>query len=234
MIKKTDNYQEFKYRDDNREIKNKHVHDLAKSIKEKNYLELFPIIVNEKMEVIDGQHRLKAAELAEVPIYYRVVADWQPSDMLRINSNSKTWKSEDVLNFYSEHGYKEYIKFKRFMQEKGIGFSTALALTLGKGGDLFKSFREGKFVFPEHVQDYDFEIYKDTFETLKLVKGNTAPFRNKRFTSAFFRFTAREDFDGARWLKNVTRLASRFVPCVSQGEYEDMFLHIYNYGYRKS
>lgn len=58
-IKRTNNYDMFKRLEGNRFVDPKKVNKLKKSINEVGYISN-PIIVNEKMEVIDGQHRLEA------------------------------------------------------------------------------------------------------------------------------------------------------------------------------
>ena len=64
------NYTKFTLLDDNRDINDVHVEALAKSMKKSG--QLMPIIVNENLEVLDGQHRLKACELLGLPVAYVV------------------------------------------------------------------------------------------------------------------------------------------------------------------
>ena len=60
-LEKTKNYEIFKIMDCNRELSAANLQKLIGSIKSRNLLEFRPIIVNSKMEIIDGQHRLAAA-----------------------------------------------------------------------------------------------------------------------------------------------------------------------------
>ena len=69
-IQHTTNYNQFKLVQFNREKSAHHISQIKKKIKENNLLHLHPILVNLKGEVIDGQHRLQAAQELEVPIYY--------------------------------------------------------------------------------------------------------------------------------------------------------------------
>lgn len=59
MIKKTFNYKMFKILKPNRKINNSHVRKLMESISARDLSEFYPILINEKNEVIDGQHREK-------------------------------------------------------------------------------------------------------------------------------------------------------------------------------
>lgn len=68
-MEKTKNYSLFKKYAKNRDIDGRHVEKLIASIKTANLLDCEPILVNEKMEVIDGQHRLEAAKSLNLDIY---------------------------------------------------------------------------------------------------------------------------------------------------------------------
>ena len=62
------NYTKFTLFDDNRDINDSHVEELTKSMKKSG--QLMPVIVNEDMEVMDGQHRVKACEQLGIPVAY--------------------------------------------------------------------------------------------------------------------------------------------------------------------
>ena len=66
----TSDYDQFTYLVGNRDIVNKHVKSLSAEIDNRD-LEI-PIIVNEKMEVCDGQHRLEAYKVLGKPVPYIV------------------------------------------------------------------------------------------------------------------------------------------------------------------
>ena len=64
----TKDYDMFSYVIGNRDIVNKHVKDLSSHIEQRDLN--IPIIVNEKMEVCDGQHRLEAYKALDLPVHY--------------------------------------------------------------------------------------------------------------------------------------------------------------------
>ena len=66
----TSDYSKFSYLVGNRDIVNKHVKDLSGHIDERDLS--IPIIVNENMEVCDGQHRLEAYKVLGLPVHYIV------------------------------------------------------------------------------------------------------------------------------------------------------------------
>ena len=67
IIHSTQNYRQFNFIRENRDVNFK---SLLESVQKKNLLDCHPIICDEDLNVIDGQHRLKVAETLQVPIYY--------------------------------------------------------------------------------------------------------------------------------------------------------------------
>ena len=69
-IHSTTDYSQFKYIKGNRELVEAHVKKLSDQISKKDFQ--IPIIVNEKMEVCEGQHRLEAYKSLGMPITYMI------------------------------------------------------------------------------------------------------------------------------------------------------------------
>ena len=92
IIQRTTTLDKFKLKKGNRFINEAHVKALIDSIKKHNLLHLQPIIVDTNMNVIDGQHRLKAAERLQVPIYYVIAADVSFDDIILGNYPLTTGK----------------------------------------------------------------------------------------------------------------------------------------------
>ena len=72
--KETTDYKRFKFLINNRQTARNHINRLKDAItKNPDILSVQPILVNEKMEIIDGQHRFTAASELGLPIHYTVV-----------------------------------------------------------------------------------------------------------------------------------------------------------------
>jgi ParB-like nuclease domain len=71
-ILKTRDYEQFKTITSNRDVNRLHVKKLSESIKQKNLLWAKPPLVNEKNQLIDGQHRLEACQLIGADFFYIV------------------------------------------------------------------------------------------------------------------------------------------------------------------
>lgn len=113
MIKndKTINFEEFKVLELNRPLIESHVKNLMEAIKENRSLtELSPIVVNERMEVIDGQHRLEAhkrlSALGEnYPIHYIIREGFNIKNAQQMNSLSKTWGLIDYARIEAQTNF---------------------------------------------------------------------------------------------------------------------------------
>jgi hypothetical protein len=140
----TTDYNIFKELLGNRDLDEKHVKNLIKSMKEE-YLEI-PIQVNEKMEVIDGQHRLAACKELKLPVYFNIIKEAGLQQTLRQNALQKKWVLNDVLESYVKLGYKDYIVVKSFVQKYKFSImQTLYILSLStRNGTGVKKFREGK------------------------------------------------------------------------------------------
>lgn len=151
-MQQSKDYGKFKQIDGNRKINRGHVARLIEAIERKNLLEYFPILLNEDMEVIDGQHRLSAAATLGIPFYYQVVPGLTLTDVMAINTNSKSWNMLDFINSHIELGKTDYEVLQNFMDTYHWNPSTSAMLLSGyngffgaKGGSITNKVKNGEF-----------------------------------------------------------------------------------------
>src|SRR5271157_6057712 len=116
-ILETTDYEIFKKVTGNREIDPAHVCRLATSIEKKNMLNVRPIIVNERMEIVDGQNRLEAAKLLGCTVYYLILKGADYEEVALLNSNQKNWAQSDYLKMYAKQGYPHYKRLLGFVHK---------------------------------------------------------------------------------------------------------------------
>ena len=114
-VYKTKDHSIFKMLGDNRDINELHVRRLVQSFKE-NYL-ISPIIVNEKFQIIDGQHRLEACKETGLPVYYIIIQGYSIAEVQVLNTHQKNWTKLDFLKMYVSQGRPAYIAFQKFMDD---------------------------------------------------------------------------------------------------------------------
>lgn len=150
-LQATSNYEMFKIIDSNREINKNHLRKLINSITAKNLLYLFPLVINKKMEVIDGQHRLSAAKSLGIPVYYMIDNSITKADIAMMNSNRKGWGIKDYIYFHAKEGDKNYELLDKLLHEHPrLTVMSAVRLMDEKisafyeGGALTNGLRSGK------------------------------------------------------------------------------------------
>ncbi|MCE9585297.1 ParB N-terminal domain-containing protein [Candidatus Nomurabacteria bacterium] len=153
-VYKTKNYRSFKHLLGNRDLKEQHVHKLMESYHKDGYL--FTIIyVNEKLEIIDGQHRFEAAKRKHLPVYFLIIPNWGIDHVSILNVNSSNWTAEDFLNTHAKSGNSSYVLFKSFYDKYEFDITTAQIIILGRrvtAGKNNDDFRSGKMKLePEQI-----------------------------------------------------------------------------------
>lgn len=102
------NLNKFKLVEGNREIVEKKVKEIATSMRQNGYLVEKPIIVNEKLEILDGQHRVEAAKRVGIAVAYNVKTGGTLLDCIRYNSMETKWKLPQYITAYAVNGDTSY------------------------------------------------------------------------------------------------------------------------------
>lgn len=231
IIHQTTDYEQFSLLENNRKegVSDSHVKTLMASIQRKNLLHLNPIIVNDKMQVIGGQHRLEAAKRLKIPIYYQIDKTSCTEDMLLMGF-SKKWQLHDVLNFYVKNGNVEYIKFSEFIIAMRVEPTMGITLILGRKRDSLLKFRMGEFKFDCKYTAEMFSNAKDAVEAIRAFSiGYQAFLKNAKFWAALMSIVSHPDYKHSRLLSAIKRYTYRIGPKSQQGEYIRMLFDIYNY-----
>lgn len=229
MIKKTKDYDMFVFRDDNREkIDRAHVQKLVQSITARNMLDLKPILVNEKMEIIDGQHRLLAAQKLDVEIYYDVQKNIDASDIIRLNT-TKNWTTGDIFNFYCKHEYPEYLKLQEFMKKNQLSLKIAIIISIGKAHAQHADFKNGLFKFNDEIMEADLDTCWDTINYIKKMNGHSPYVLSAKFWQALLKIVQHYSFEADKWHSNVKKMVEHFTAKATTNDYVRMMQNIYNW-----
>ena len=158
----TTDYFLFKALDGNRNLNLLHLNRLKKSIQE-NYLYTI-IIVNEKYEIIDGQHRFNVIKELKLPLNYIIIDGYGINEVQILNRNSKTWNCDDYLDGYINLKYPDYIKYKEFKNKYKFGHRETLSLLTNSIGCGVNEFYSGNF----NIRDFKLATdYADKITSLK-------------------------------------------------------------------
>ena len=231
MIQKTKDYSMFKLREDNKErIKQAHVDRIRKSIESRNLLDLRPIVINEKFEILDGQHRYLAAKSLGVELFYIVKKELEANDIIIMNI-AKPWVLTDYLNFYCKNEKQEYLKLKEFISQNELNIKTALNITIGRAEQALDDFRSGNYTFTKEVLKEEIDTCKETIGLIRKNNGFSPYLDSARFWKALIKLIRHPDFNAERWFSNLKRMTERFVAKVNINEYLRIIQYVYNYRY---
>ncbi len=229
-ILQTTDYAKFKPVFGNRAIIKGHVQILINAIEKKNLLPFNPIKVNEKWEVIDGQHRLKAAEVLKTPIYYVVTEKADITDVIMENTHNKNWTLDDYIRSYAARGVEAYQTLLRFAEEHKIAVSTAIVLL---------QFNDGTRRFSNNVKSGGFTIVdlKKSMEIVAILDELTPMIDrgvrlDREFSVALVRLYNLEKVDWKKMMSKFERwttAGNQFTPQVTTLDYLRSFEAIYNY-----
>ena len=116
----TKDYSIFKRLVVNRDIPESRISKIVESIQTIGWVHN-PIIVNEKMEVIDGQGRLTALQRLGMPVEYIIAEGAGNKECIYMNMNMVNWKLPDFIKSYAEQGNANYQRLLALMEKYANG-----------------------------------------------------------------------------------------------------------------
>ena len=227
------NYTKFTLFDNNREINDAHVANLIASMRKSG--QLMPVVVTSNMEVVDGQHRLKACEKLGVPVSYVVNYAGSSKQIAVINNTQKGWKNTDFLKHFSHASHKnnsEYRKVKSFLDKHALPFHVALMLLSGKSAHPNRmkdrgplpAFRKGVF----KVDDLDYAS-NVAGQLLKLKSFVPNLVKINKFCLAWIKISKLPHFDVDTAYKQIENHSNKFDKCNNQEDWYEAMIQAYNY-----
>ena len=116
----TRNYSMFKRLMGNRDIPESRLNKIISSIQTIGWIHN-PIVVNEKMEIIDGQGRFTALQRLKMPIEYIISSGASTKECIYMNMNMVNWKLSDFVKSYAEQGNENYKRMLSLMNKYSNG-----------------------------------------------------------------------------------------------------------------
>lgn len=234
VILQTKNYDIFKFDPLNRPVRQDKLDRLYDSVKEKNLLHLFPIVVNRSLVVMDGQHRLRVAQALDTPIYYIVSSQMRIEDAAHVNINVTNWRGSDYLDYWCKIGLADYILLRDFMaanQFLTLSMAQKLCASGGAGNrkhneGISHNFNSGQY----RVNDISFAakvagMARDFSIWVRFWKDAT-------FIGALTNLASNEDYDHKRMMAKMEYLSTRMVKCADLDSYLKLFEDIFNHKVR--
>lgn len=223
----TTNYDLFEMRPLNRSVKDTRKKSLISSIDRMDLTDCKPIIVNENMEIIDGQGRFTACKELGLPIYYikKNLNGNSDKAMIRLNVNQVNWTLNEYIEFYARQGKAVYKEVFECKEKYGITLTTSVCFVANASHAISKTIQMGKLkrgrlhysVYGNILNDFKqiFKDYNHTYFIRALIYVVNLKFYNHK-----------SDFK--RFVKNRYDL----IGCSTTQQYLKMFEQILN-SYRR-
>lgn len=234
MIKvyETTKYDRFKRLEGNRGVTELRARKIMKSIEKVGYIPN-PIIVNDRMEVIDGQGRLEALKRMQLPVHYIVVPDIGVEECIAMNINQSNWTLIDYITSHADTGNVSYIYLLNLIKAYGSKFQTKVILYVvtGKIDNSTAMVKDGRIVCT--AEDYDRAQHILSWLTnfrdpVGRLKGH-----NEFYYSALTFCYLDPEVDNSRLVDKMAQLQANLIPVTSMMQALEQIEEIYNNRARK-
>ncbi len=226
-IYETKDYSIFKFRDDNREVNVNHVKKLANRMKENGWLSSSVVTLNGGGEVIDGQHRVKAAMSVNCPIRYKVTRGAGSDEMTAMNTLQKNWSPFDHLHKFVTKGNPHYVTFDKFVKEFPMFKYTEVAMLLN---NTLSTIKRDTFESGDYVVRNEKKARSWAEQILQLRPYFEKYYTKAIFVRAFIKIVSnKKEFVFEEFMHKVKLRPNMLVPCGTVEQYTEMIENIYNY-----
>ena len=227
----TTNYDQFKFVFGNREINDANLQRIRKSVETDGAL-IFIMVVNDKMEIIDGQHRFIVWREKELPINYIIKNGYGLPQVHTFNQNTKNWGLNEFMESYVNMKYKDYEMYKFFKKKYKFGHAETMALltngTNQQNSNQYDNFRKGKFKIKSYASAintaekvYDFEQYYNGF-------------KRRTFVYAITKLVnANGIYNHDKMINKISYQSAKLTDQSTTGDYLRVLEGIYNYRSRE-
>lgn len=238
QVQTTTDYSKFKTLIGNRKPNELHIKRLTNSFKER-YL-FSPILVNEKMQIIDGQHRFYSAKELKLPINYLVVEGYGLEEVQILNTNSSNWKKEDYLKAYCDLGVEPYLQMRQFMldfPDFGVAIAEMILTDNTNGENRSKvidkveirmmGFQNGELTIPNLSKSYE------TAEKVLMFKPYYDGYNRATFVRTLITLFKNENYTHAEMISKLANNPSSLTHCANVTQYKFLLEDIYNFRRRE-
>jgi hypothetical protein len=223
QVQTTTNYNLFKTLEGNRQTNKLHLRRLKKSMSELCLVS--PIVVNEDMYVIDGQHRLVCLTELELPVHYIVCEGYGLKEVQVLNVNSKNWSSQDYMNGYCEVGLKDYITYREFKNRYKFSHTECVSLLTGGygGSSVNDEFNNGLFKIKDEQKAHNMA------EKINALAPLYDGYNRRSFIYALIFLFKNPLFRYDEFVQKLKQQQGKMYDCAKTSQYIDLIEEIYNY-----
>ncbi len=228
-IHMTKDYSLFKKLDTNRDLNMEHLDRLTESMR-RGYL-ICPIIVNDKFEIIDGQHRFTAAQNLGLPIYFFIVNGYGMQEVKVLNTTIQKWTKRNFLESFVKMGVEPYVQMDNFMRTyPDFTISVTEAILIDKTNPYNHSAHHDRQAFEDgRLQISNIDRSREIAEKLMMIKSYYAGFNRRSFVSAMMHVFRTKDYDHNWFIQQLERRPNALQDRMNIDEYRLLIEEVYNH-----
>jgi hypothetical protein len=227
QILQTKNYGMFKFHNENRSIIHPHVNTLVRSMLSHGWVRGSIAVVDSSYNIIDGQHRILAAQIANVPVIYTVDKKITTNEIGILNSHGRNWNIITHLERFVKLEYKHYMVLDRFMKNFPDFRPTECTMLVrnGLGSAERETFENGKF----ETKNMDL-AYQWGRNVMSLKPYFEKGYNKSIFVRAMIKvLSSKPEFHFDEFLHKVKMRPKSIFMCGTVDQYVQMIEDIYNY-----
>lgn len=234
-IFETKNYNQFKKLKKNRDINQINIKASKERILKTRKTCVIPIIVNSKMEIIDGQHRLEACRQLEIPVRFYQTAEIREKDIPIIQGGRK-WT---LLDYVENHMKKEK---ESFVYLHNAYFQSGYNKLMGVGsfGVMFqgKSFTSAELANPDfelksHMRKNFLKSSAKLNELLLIRPDFNSALRTEKWVKALCLLINHQTYNHDHLIQKIETTTKDPITSRKQAPVTDFLLDLYNQGLKE-
>lgn len=242
-IQETSEYGEISLIKGNRPIIEKQVQRIAASMTAIGWMVtslVLMVVMAGKKYVLCGQHRVKAAQRAKVPVRYAIVGTYPKNDeatrniILRMiqkdSADTVQWSTAAFLHSFIVKGAEEYIALNEWMEDNTVEQIETALILLGKDNSsrALREFKDGEFTMGDAPR-----AERRLAQIREIASmGKFSFVFNRNFVRAFCKVSELEEYDHKEFLRvlGLPKQNAMFVKQVDVPSYQKLMQESYNYG----
>lgn len=182
------------------------------------------IIVNEKYEIIDGQHRFEVIKELNLPLHYIICKGYGLNEVHILNQNSKTWNADDYLEGYCKLGCENYLLYRKYKETYNIGHNECMTILSGtQVKNQIEVFYTGTF----KIKNYNEAC--QIIEKILLIEVYYQGVRRRSFIYAMLQMFKNQNFEFLEFMQKLKIQPTSLIDCTTSTQYIALIEEIYNY-----
>jgi hypothetical protein len=236
-IYETSDYSIFNYLNYNREINQTRALKIGIKIEEHGFL--VPALcgnINGKLYVIDGQHRIRGAELRKLPVSYiaiDITADQLPDFVSSTNEDLKAWTSRNFFDMWICLKKEGYVEMEKLMMNYCFNYGELTKIIAGQkensGVSRTTQFKNPNYKLSEYYKERLNMFYNQMNDVFSIDDKSAKLCNNQCFRSALIIIMNYSKYDHLHFINNLSK-EEVSVKKLDTRRYLRWMVDVFNYG----